>query len=282
MKALSILMPHDGSAHAAVALPVARGMAEALGATLHILHVAEPLLSPQDLLAKVGLRPSELGGALIDQAMGDPVDEILRAAVADQSLQIVMCSGTGARRPQRPLGRVAEGVLLGAPCPVVLVRAARRPEPWHLRRILLPHDGTPTTAAAFAQASELAGRAAAELAVLHVPSNVAGSLETGTLAAPHYVDQPQHEWPAWAQEFLGRLACLGCLPAGLKLRLLVARGEPGAAIVRESEAQGTDLIALAWHGRLGSERAKILKEVLAGAPCPVLVLRTSGARPPTA
>lgn len=276
MKAKTILMPHDGTPHAAVALPIARKMAEALGATLHILHVGESLLSPRDLLAKVGLEPHELRGALIDQAMGDPAAAILRAAAADSSLQIVMCSGTGVRKPSRPLGHVAEAVLLGAPCPVVLVRPAAGAGPWDLRRILFPHDGTPTTAEAFAPVAEIASRTGAELAVLHVPANVAQPVETGTLAAPRYVDQPQHEWPAWAEEFLSRLTCLGCLPEGLKLRLLVARGDPGTEVVRAARDQDSSLIAMAWHGHLEPERAATLRAVLAAAPCPVLVVRAAG------
>ncbi len=274
MRSRSILVPHDGSALAAVALPVARTMARIVGATLHILHVAESRLSPGDLLATVGLLPGQLGEATLNQAAGDPAETILETAVADGSFQIIMGSGTGSQLPERPLGHVAEAVLLGAPCPVVVVRPERGLAPWALGRILLPHDGTPTTAEAFAPVASLAELAGAELDVLHVSAIADRPTETGSLAAPRYLDQAQHEWPAWVEEFMGRLTCLGCMPAGLSLRLLMARGKPGDEILRVARVRQADLIALAWHGCLGSERATVLKAILAAAPCPILVLRT--------
>ena len=89
---------------------------------------------------------------------------------------------------------------------------------------------------------------------------------------PFYLDQPQHEWPVWASEFLERLACI-CSLDGLRVRLLVGRGSPAAEIVRVATEQSTDLIVLAWRGRWAGKRAATLKAVVRQAPCPTVVVR---------
>ena len=47
---------------------------------------------------------------------------------------------------------------------------------------------------------------------------------------PQYVDQPQHEWPQWANEVITRLAeaCAQC-PPNVPLRTFLAQGDAGAA-----------------------------------------------------
>ena len=45
-------------------------------------------------------------------------------------------------------------------------------------------------------------RGRAELLVVHVTDVRAAPAEPGSLTTPRYVDQPQHEWPAWASEFI--------------------------------------------------------------------------------
>lgn len=63
-----------------------------------------------------------------------------------------------------------------------------------------------------------------------------------------------------------------------KLRLVVARGDPGEEIVRHARAHAADLIVLAWRGTLAAERAAAIKAVLREAPCPIMLLRTSALR----
>jgi nucleotide-binding universal stress UspA family protein len=139
----------------------------------------------------------------------------------------------------------------------------------------VPHDGTPTTAGALAEAMDLAQRSGAELDVLHVPTPEAPT-EPGTLGAPQYLDQPQHEWPLWAREFLERTRSLCACPPSVQARLFLRRGAPGAEILRFAQERAGDLIVLAWRGRLEPGRARIMQQVLREAPCPMLVLRVGG------
>ena len=126
--------------------------------------------------------------------------EILRAAIEINPRATVMCKHSGSERAKMP-GRTAMQVLHDSPCPVVLVPPERGATSWHLEHVLVPHDGTPSTSAALQPAAELAERGHAELLVVHVTDSRAAPAEPGSLTTPRYVDQPQHEWPAWTTEF---------------------------------------------------------------------------------
>jgi nucleotide-binding universal stress UspA family protein len=99
---------------------------------------------------------------------GSAAAVIVQEATERQAAMIVMCPQIRTDLQSRALGSVAEAVLRTAPCPIVLVPSARGRKSWALRRLLVPHDGTPTSAAAMGPATEFAAMAAAELVVLHV------------------------------------------------------------------------------------------------------------------
>jgi nucleotide-binding universal stress UspA family protein len=114
--------------------------------------------------------------------------------------------------------------------------------------------------------------ATAELVVLHVATpGIEPPTEPGTLVSPRYVDQPQHEWPAWAQEFLDRLRAVGGAKNGLDIRLAVARGDASAAIL--DFARQSDLIVLGWRGVLEPDRARTMQRVIRETVCPVIAFR---------
>ena len=116
--------------------------------------------------------------------------------------------------------------------------------------------------------------AAAELVVLHVATPATERpAEPGTLVSPRYVDQPQHEWPAWAQEFLDRLRAIGRATDGVDIRLALAQGEVGSAIVDFARQNDSDLIVLGWRGALEPDRARTMRRVIRETICPVIVFR---------
>ena len=272
----TVIAPLDGSVEAIAALPIARVLAELERATLHVVHVGEPILPPGELLHVLRLAREQVRGLVIAQAGGAPAAGIVRLASEWQSLLIAMCTHTNLAGAEGELGSVAERVLREAPCPVLLVRPELGSRPRALRRIVLPHDGTPTTAAALQPAVDLVGRSGAELDVLHVAAAAASHpAEPGTLAAPQYLDQPQHEWPVWTREFLERILSLCHCPPAVQVRLFLRAGEPGAEIVRFARERQSDLIVLAWRGYLDRERAGTLRIVIRDAPCPMLILRVA-------
>lgn len=270
----TILVPLDGTPRATPALPVARTLARLTGGTIHAMHVAERRIPEDQLLEQVGLTREEIHGTVLDVETGSPAEAIVRAAHEYDDAIIVICSHTAADRPTGTLGHVAEAVLREATVPIVLVQPERGHRPWNVDHVLLPHDGTPTTAAGFAPSQTIARNADAELLVLHVAEARGGQpTEPGTFTVPPYIDQPQHEWPAWAAEFLDRIECRYELPPDLRLRLELATGEPGTEILRYARERGSDLIVLAWHGRDEADRAATLRTIIRDAPCPVLIYR---------
>jgi nucleotide-binding universal stress UspA family protein len=269
----TVLVPLDGSSHALVALPVARTLAAIRKATLHVVHVAEQIVPPPEIPQRAGIEPDQLHGSVLHGRAGEPAEAIVQLAAEHPNAMIAMCTGTGLPAPAAVLGPIAEQVLLRARCPVVLVRPERGMASWDLHTVLLPHDGTPTTSAAIRPAADLAAQAKAFLSVLHVATpGAVPPAEPGSLSAPRYVDQHQHEWPEWVSEFIGRFACI-CPFDPSRLRFLLGRGKAGEEVLRVAVAQKVDLIVLAWRGALEQERASVVKAVLREAPCPVMVVR---------
>jgi nucleotide-binding universal stress UspA family protein len=268
-----ILVPLDGTTPALSALPVARGLAEVHGGIIHVLHVSRRALPPEKVLEAVRLTPEELHGSVLDERMGEPAEAILQVSREMHEPIIVMCTHTGLPSADGPLGMIAEQGLLHSHCPIVLVDPRRGFKPWHLGGILVPHDGTPTTTAAIVPAAELARTCGANLTVLHVAApGMVASAEPGSITTPRYMDQPQHEWPAWASEFLYRLSSLWPLES-LQLKLALSRGETATAVVRHALDTHADLILLAWHGDIGPQHASIVRSVILDAPCPTMILR---------
>ena len=271
MSQANILVPLDGSEQALAALPVAKVLGEIERAVLRIVHVGEHKPPDAELLGRLRLAAPTLDAPMVEVRTGEPAAEILLAAGEMEPRLIVMCTHTAAK-PGKMLGSTATNVLRRAPCPVVLVAPGRGSIAWHLHHVLVPHDGTPTTSAALRPAAELAERAGAELLVVHVTDLSAAPAEAGSLTTPRYVDQPQHEWPAWTSEFVKRLACI-CPLGHLHVRIVLAHGNPAAEIVRLAKKQPTDLMVLAWRGKWEFPRAATLKAVLHEAHCPIMVLR---------
>ena len=259
-----ILVALDASERAPAAMPVAKVLAGIEQAALRIVRVAERS-------EQLGSEAPMLDGFTVDARIGDPAAEILHVAEEMKPLLIVMSTSTAPDR-EKMLVSTATKVLRNAPYPVVLVPSERGSTPWHLQHVLVPHDGTPTTSAALRPAAELAERAGAELLVAHVTDISAAPAEPGSLTTPLYVDQPQHEWPAWTSEFLERLACI-CPLGHLHARIFLANGNPVVEIVRLAKKQTTDLMVLAWRREWEAPRAATLKGILREAHCPVMVVR---------
>jgi len=272
VRASTLVVPLDGSPEAVAALPVARALAAAEGATLHIVHVCRAPLGSRDLVAQLRLTPEQLDGTVLDPCGGEPAAGIVKQARVLGSRLIVMSSRREPATGRGALGSVTREVLRQAPCPIVIVPPERAGAAWSLRQILLPHHGIPTTAAAIARAADLAQKAHAELAVLHIASNITQPPgEPGALMAPRYLDQPQHEWPIWAREFMDRVVALGGSPPAVRMRLFFACGEPADVIVDFAAEHHTDLVIIAWVAGWEPEQRTTMRKVIDRAPGPLLI-----------
>jgi nucleotide-binding universal stress UspA family protein len=117
-----ILVATDFSDEAEAALREAVDHARRVGAHLHILHVLSPgEIEVTRLLADAAALAGSGVGVTVASTAGDPAEEILRYARAHAVDRIVV--GTHGRTGFRHalLGSVAERVLRGAACPVLVV-----------------------------------------------------------------------------------------------------------------------------------------------------------------
>jgi nucleotide-binding universal stress UspA family protein len=88
---------------------------------------------------------------------------------------------------------------------------------------------------------------------------------------PAFTDQPQHEHPAWADEFVRRYCRWGIDEVRFETRV----GRIGELIPVVATESDCDLIVLGWSRELSSARAPVVRETLERAPLPVLLVPVS-------
>lgn len=268
-----ILVALGGARAPIEAIDFARRLAATMGATTHGLFVGSCSIAPDEVPRLLGIDPAALAGVVIDVEVGDAAERIAARTQAREVAFLVLPAESSGLDPCG-LGEVAAGALSRAGSAVIIVRPGTRPR--RLARILLPLDGTPSTAAAIAPAGELACLAGATLDIVLVGElgRALPPAEVGAMSTPRYVDQPQHEWAAFSCEFTERfLGAIGHCPRGVPTRFFLRAGDPAQEILRAAGDLGDDLIALVWHGDCAGERGRVFRRVLRDAGLPVLVLR---------
>jgi nucleotide-binding universal stress UspA family protein len=137
-----------------------------------------------------------------------------------------------------------------------------------LRRILVPHEGSPRVAWGLRAADEAARATGAGITVLHVPVPDPPT-EAGSFPAPRVADHGEYGWGEWRAEFLRRF----CRSSeGVSVDLLVATGPPVKSILAVAHRLRVDLLIMGWRGDADPGRALILRAVAEEAICPVLIL----------
>ena len=268
----NIVLPLDGSQTSRLAVPIARTLSKLYGATLHVVTVGQEVRHTEEALTNLSLTLEEMQGAVLDSCTGDPAEAIVRAAQQLPSPLLVMCTHTGVERSSDDFGAVAESVLRVAPKRIVLLAPERGDKAWVIRRVLLAHDGTPSSDCATAPAAEIAQSARAEVIALHVAAGkTAHPDQPGSLPAPQYVDQPQHEWPAWAGEFMDRMLAMGAPCSSVQFQLVVTGGQPGSEVSQVARERNVDLVVMAWHGKWRSQH-HATRVVTRTSGCPVLLV----------
>ena len=240
----------DSSAAARPVLDTAAALARLLGAELAALHVREDGdFTPRAQAGAVGVP--------LRTVRGPTVPSLVEAAKPDDVVAMVLgARGTPAGR--RPAGRTALEVAAVLPKPLVIVPPSLA-HPGRLRRLLVPLDGSATTAAALRGTIEFARGCALEVVVLHVRDEA---------SLPPFEDQPQHETASWAHEFVARHC--PCPPEELQLEVRV--GSPPDYVVRVAVEADVDLVALGWSQDLSEGRAAVVRETLAKSAVPVLLV----------
>lgn len=277
-----LLVPLDGSAPADPLLKLAETVAALVDGRIHALFVGPETLSRERLLARMQVPAAWVDRIEAEGAKGDASTVIPEVARRLGAAAIVLSSHGATGDLNALAGHVTLAALSDAPCPVFVVRSAlsvpgQAHRLRHLRRILVPLDGTPEAVQSVADAARLAERAHARLLMLHIVSS--DPLAARPHVAPAYSDQYYHELEAWRDEFM-RVGFAACdRPADVSVDVTLRLGEPALAIAQFAAEEDCDLIVAAWGGQLSPGRAAVVRKLLAEAPCPLLFSRARVSRP---
>ncbi len=270
-----LLVPLDGSCGADEALTFAEAIGESIGAETHVLVVAEKPLPGPAISERLGIGSRWIPRIHLHSEAGAVADTICDVARTLAASAIFMPTHGTSGDLSVPAGHVTLGVLEHPPCPVYVIRSAldfraQAHRITHLRRILVPLDGTTEAAQAMERAAMLAARRASRLLLLYVLDQRRGTRQR---TIPAYYDQSYHELEAWEEEFVRSGFARTRRPPSVRPEVALRSGDPGEQIVAFARDEDCDLIVTAWGGRISRGRARVVTTLLEQAACPLLFLR---------
>jgi len=269
---MRVLVATDLSAAADVALATAASLASAPGGALAAIHILPsfPSLSILDERTRLAVRDhvDRVAGHVPELFVeeGSAVGEILKRAEAWWA-DLVVVGGHGHSGLARILGSVAERVVRYAHCDVLVARASDA-RGWVLAATDLSDPSLPAITAGAAEAR----RRGARLEVVHAVGFL--DLETSYLVA---LSSPTLHAMRPERDLTGSVLAETVARAGVEAKCVTLDNPPAAAIVREAEAIGAELIVVGARGRTGVVRlslGSVAEKVVRAAPCSVLVVRT--------
>lgn len=300
-----ILVPLDGSDLAERAVPMAETMAARHDAELHLVHVLEDLPDyslkmPQEDLEwedraadaateylEAQVRALEERGVerttatVVDGPVAEALDEYLETHGID--LVVMTTHGEGGFR-RWWLGSVADELLRRTSVPLLLRRIRSGDEdlggaPESIERVLVPLDGSREAEGVLEHARSMAASFGARMTLLQVlaPGLGLGRFRTDPEDAREGVtEEARSEANRYLEETASELRETANGPVAVDHE--VAFDEQPADGILERAEEGTDLVALATHGRGGFSRAvlgSVADKVVRGSTTPVLVVRVS-------
>ena len=283
-----LLIPLDGSPESAAALPPARALARALGASLQLLRVIPPRNPSRANEATRSLEAirGELAGepALsVDWTIreGMPAEEIARGASQEGADLIVMATHGRAGLDRLLHGSVAWQTLVASPVPLLLVRpGGHRLE--RLQTLLVPVDGSPGGALALGTAVGLARATGARVVVVEAVPPIPIDVYSGYwVGAVPYIDPGwDEEGLASAQRYVEGLA-ERLSRAGLQAEGVALLGAAPETIQQVANEVDADLVVMSTHALTGPARAVLgstADAVVRGSHRPVLLIRQAAHR----
>ncbi len=282
-----ILVPLDGSPQSNIALPLARTMAQATGASIVLLRVliestpAEDQTLARDAdeaLAGVA-RELAASGVSVDSTvrLGEPAKEILEQARAQHADLIIMRIHGRVGVERAVLGSVSAHVLIHSHVPVMTLRPGGR-RVSQLSSLLVPVDGSPRSSVALAAAVGLATVTGARIHLLQVVVPMSAETSTWFSGMAYYDPGWDQEALASAREYVNglvyRLAERGTVADG-EVRMVA---DVAGSIVDAAEQVNADAIVMATRARTGVARAvlgSVADAVARTAHCPALLIHSA-------
>ncbi len=302
-----ILVPWDGSALAAQAIPKARALA-APGGEMILLWVAPEVEAVDGLmLGMAGVAADDIlradeeaarqsleaeaerlrgaGGDLKVETVveiGDPAERILRLAKGrDVDLIVLASHGRGAVG-RWAFGSVADRVARSATVPVMIVRpegdeGAGRPHV-DMRRVVVPLDGSELAARAVPVAARLAKQLNVPIVLVNVVDTaraVSPLFAAGEAYSEGYFGEIQTELRQEADRVLEE-ASASLKDTGLSVTSQVLDGAPADALL--GLTQPSDVVVLTSHGRSGVRRwllGSVSEKLVRQSVAPVVLVRSA-------
>ena len=279
-----LIVPVDGSATAARALPFAAELARRAGGRVELVHIdGESGAAVLDgALAQV--RPLGVPAAAhlrTAPAEQEPADAILAAARELGAGLLVMSTRGRGGLARAILGSVADRVLRLTEYPILLVpptTASTWPSTGQAR-ILVALDGSPLAEQVVTPAGELATALRAEVVLASVvvpPPPGYGYFEEPSSGPFGYDAAPALSAARrYLEDVADRLA-----PTGLTVRVRTEVGGAAATLARLAADERAWVIALATHGHGGLTRlvlGSVAAELVERAAAPLLIVRGSAA-----
>lgn len=270
----NVLVPLDGSRLAEAVLPIARGLAASLGATITLLHVLEHdapatvhgephLMTAADAEVYLARIAAELraGGANVELHVHDNAEKNVGGSLKEHAdelnpdLTLMASHGSGGVRGFL-YGGLAQQVLRRSRRPVLMAHAAEGSSSagvWMCGTVAVPISETGEGAAVLPPAITIARGFGATIQLIRVVPT-AGKLDAERSASALLVpgatrailDLEASEAERDLDALTGRLAALG-VPA----RASVLRGDPADAVLAEATRVNAGLLAMATHAKAG-------------------------------
>ena len=297
-----LLVPIDGSAHSARALPLAAAFAARAGASLQVAVVHDPSayipfvpgevaipVYDRELVAQHRAEDQRVVDAAVASLTAQGVSasgvlldgtivEALEAQVVRAGIDAVIMTTHGRSGFDRlRMGSVATAFLTRATVPILLVRAPdgapETPPSLPTGALLCPLDGSPFAEAILPYATAFAGLLGLRLHLIDV--TVPHALPMAPFGAEALLadDSALRAEEQGRASYLSRV--LATCPAGSSIEA-VTDMSVARAILEASKKTGVGAIAMATHGRGGFKRlvlGSVADEVIRHASVPLLVYR---------
>ena len=281
-----ILVPLDGTPQSNVALPLARTMARESDVPITLLRVVpEPSsLAERTTFDEVATSLKQIadelasGGVRVESVVrrGEVVDEILLQCREQAADLIVMRTHWRVGLGRAVLGSVTQRVLAESGVPVLLLRPGGR-RITHVRKLLVPIDGSPGGAVALGTAVGLVKASGATMKLLQVAVPIPTYVYAGDVyGGMGYID------PAWDEEMLANArSYVEAIVKRLRDTGVIVDGEArqapdvAATIVAMADEVEADLIVMSTQALTGPARAllgSVADAVVRSAHCPVLLV----------
>ena len=292
----NLILPIDGSALSALAIPLAIRLAHAFRAKLHIVrvHVSTPDTPDQSAAVSLDETLRDIEREKLDaivqtsasasvsttaELLEGPVVPALERYVKAVGVDLVIMATHGRSGIKRAvLGSVAERFVHKSAAPVLLLHAksdhdAVRTDLADLKRVLVALDGSPESEAILPYANALARLCSAELVLMQTAAPI---FEAASVLVPEVLYGEEVTDAGRADEYLQWVAKRQS--ASLRVRTTVKRAASVTeGILQCAREESADLIAMSTHGRDGWSRValgSVAESVMRHTDIPVLMLRT--------